>query len=101
MFELLKIDPYSKARLGRLTTPHGVVDTPVFMPVGEPAAAEGSRTPRVLGVRRSGWKMRQLLDCASPLALSDLRASPLARRLEIVRHRQPVGFEPINRLDHG
>src|SRR5262245_8414822 len=34
MFELLKTDPHSKARLGRLTTPHGVIDTPVFMPVG-------------------------------------------------------------------
>jgi queuine tRNA-ribosyltransferase len=34
MFELLKTDPHSKARLGRLTTTHGVVDTPVFMPVG-------------------------------------------------------------------
>jgi queuine tRNA-ribosyltransferase len=34
MFELLKTDPGSKARLGRLTTPHGVIDTPVFMPVG-------------------------------------------------------------------
>src|SRR3989449_209033 len=34
MFELLKTDSHSKARLGRLTTPHGVVDTPVFMSVG-------------------------------------------------------------------
>jgi queuine tRNA-ribosyltransferase len=34
MFELLKTDPNSRARLGRLTTPHGVIDTPVFMPVG-------------------------------------------------------------------
>src|SRR6266568_8288409 len=34
MFELLKADPSSKARLGRLTTAHGVVDTPVFMSVG-------------------------------------------------------------------
>src|SRR3954466_6554095 len=34
MFELLKTDPGSKARLGRLTTPRGVIDTPVFMPVG-------------------------------------------------------------------
>jgi queuine tRNA-ribosyltransferase len=32
-FEVLKTDP-SGARLGRLTTPHGVVDTPAFMPVG-------------------------------------------------------------------
>src|SRR5437868_8332118 len=34
MFELLKRDANSKARLGRLTTPHGIVDTPVFMSVG-------------------------------------------------------------------
>src|SRR6266849_1270994 len=34
MFELLKRHPNSNARLGRLTTTHGVVDTPVFMPVG-------------------------------------------------------------------
>src|SRR6058998_467402 len=34
MFELLKTDPTSKARLGRLTTARGVIDTPVFMPVG-------------------------------------------------------------------
>jgi queuine tRNA-ribosyltransferase len=33
-FELIKTDPETGARLGRLTTPHGVVDTPVFMPVG-------------------------------------------------------------------
>jgi queuine tRNA-ribosyltransferase len=32
-FEVLKTDP-SGARLGRLTTPHGVIDTPAFMPVG-------------------------------------------------------------------
>ena len=34
MFELLKTDSLSKARLGRLTTTRGVIDTPVFMPVG-------------------------------------------------------------------
>ncbi len=34
MFELLKTDPGSKARLGRLTTSRGTIDTPVFMPVG-------------------------------------------------------------------
>lgn len=32
-FEVLKVDP-SGARLGRLTTPHGTIDTPTFMPVG-------------------------------------------------------------------
>jgi queuine tRNA-ribosyltransferase len=34
MFELLKTDGSSKARLGRLTTTRGVIDTPVFMSVG-------------------------------------------------------------------
>src|SRR3989441_4331792 len=34
MFEVSKTDGSSKARLGRLITARGVVDTPVFMPVG-------------------------------------------------------------------
>jgi queuine tRNA-ribosyltransferase len=34
MFELLKSDTATKARLGKLTTAHGVVETPAFMPVG-------------------------------------------------------------------
>ncbi|MEI9892433.1 MAG: tRNA guanosine(34) transglycosylase Tgt [Chthoniobacter sp.] len=34
MFTLLQTDPASKARRGRLVTNHGVVETPVFMPVG-------------------------------------------------------------------
>jgi queuine tRNA-ribosyltransferase len=33
-FELLAQDRQSKARRGRLTTAHGVIDTPAFMPVG-------------------------------------------------------------------
>jgi len=34
MFSVLATDPHSRARRGRLTLPHGVVETPVFMPVG-------------------------------------------------------------------
>src|SRR5881275_1262589 len=34
MFELIGKDPSSKARRGRLTTGHGVVETPAYMPVG-------------------------------------------------------------------
>jgi queuine tRNA-ribosyltransferase len=34
MFELLKKDEVTKARRGRLTTGHGVIETPAFMPVG-------------------------------------------------------------------
>jgi queuine tRNA-ribosyltransferase len=40
MFELLKTDTHTKARLGRLTTAHGVVQTPVFMPVGTQASVK-------------------------------------------------------------
>jgi queuine tRNA-ribosyltransferase len=38
-FELLARD--GQARLGRLTTPHGVVETPTFMPVGTQATVKG------------------------------------------------------------
>jgi len=34
MFDLLATDPRSKARRGRLTTPHGIIETPAFIPVG-------------------------------------------------------------------
>ena len=40
MFELLKTDETSKARRGRLTTTRGVVETPVFMPVGTQASVK-------------------------------------------------------------
>ena len=39
-FEVLATDP-SGARLGRLTTPHGVIETPTFMPVGTAATVKG------------------------------------------------------------
>jgi queuine tRNA-ribosyltransferase len=39
-FEVLKSDP-TGARLGRLTTPHGAIETPVFMPVGTAASVKG------------------------------------------------------------
>jgi queuine tRNA-ribosyltransferase len=39
-FEVLKTDP-SGARLGRLITPHGAIETPAFMPVGTAATVKG------------------------------------------------------------
>lgn len=39
-FELIKKDTNSKARLGRLTTNHNIVETPVFMPVGTQATVK-------------------------------------------------------------
>lgn len=40
-FELSKLDDQSQARRGRLFTPHGVVETPVFMPVGTRGTVKG------------------------------------------------------------
>src|SRR6516164_3303702 len=40
MFELLQTDSHTKARLGKLHTAHGIVDTPVFMPVGTQASVK-------------------------------------------------------------
>jgi queuine tRNA-ribosyltransferase len=40
MFELFKTSLRSKARLGRLTTKRGKIDTPVFMPVGTQASVK-------------------------------------------------------------
>ncbi len=33
-YELIKEDPRTRARRGRVHTPHGTIETPVFMPVG-------------------------------------------------------------------
>jgi queuine tRNA-ribosyltransferase len=40
-YELLAKDPASHARLGRVTTRHGVYDTPAFMPVGTQGSIKG------------------------------------------------------------
>ena len=39
-YELIKECPRSGARLGRLHTPHGTFETPMFMPVGTQATVK-------------------------------------------------------------
>lgn len=39
-FELLHTDTKSKARAGKITTDHGVIETPIFMPVGTQGAVK-------------------------------------------------------------
>jgi queuine tRNA-ribosyltransferase len=46
-FEPLATDRHSKARRGRLTTAHGDIDTPAFMPVGTQGSVKGV-SPREL-----------------------------------------------------
>lgn len=40
-FDLLLKDPHTKARAGKITTDHGVIETPIFMPVGTVASVKG------------------------------------------------------------
>ena len=49
MFEyhLIAVDPETGARAGEFVTPHGVIPTPVFMPVGPP---DPHRQRRLSGV---------------------------------------------------
>lgn len=46
-YELIKECKQSGARLGRLHTPHGIIETPIFMPVGTQATVK-SMTPEEL-----------------------------------------------------
>jgi queuine tRNA-ribosyltransferase len=53
-FELLKKDPKTKARRGILHTPHGDVQTPVFMPVGTQATVKAMKPEDVAGLGHEG-----------------------------------------------
>ena len=46
-YELLKQDTRTKARRGRVHTPHGDIETPVFMPVGTQATVKAMRPEEV------------------------------------------------------
>ena len=47
-YQLIKQDPDTGARLGTLTTPHGVIHTPVFMPVGTQGAVRAMSPDQLL-----------------------------------------------------
>lgn len=49
-YELIKECRQSGARLGRLHTPHGIIDTPVFMPVGTQASVKGISPEELRGI---------------------------------------------------
>ena len=40
-FDILKTDELTKARAGKITTAHGVIETPIFMPVGTVGSVKG------------------------------------------------------------
>ena len=71
MFELLKTDPATKARLGKLTTAHGVVDTPVYMPVGTQASVKA-------------MDPRELIECGTQIILGNTYHLNIRPGLEII-----------------
>ena len=72
MFELLKTDTQTKARLGRLTTAHGVVDTPVYMPVGTQASVKA-------------MDPRELIECGTQIILGNTYHLNIRPGLDILR----------------
>jgi queuine tRNA-ribosyltransferase len=72
MFELLKTDLHTKARLGKLTTAHGVVETPVFMPVGTQASVKA-------------LDPRELLEMGTQIILGNTYHLNLRPGLDIIR----------------
>lgn len=50
-FQLLATDPSSAARRGRLHTPHGTIETPIFMPVGTQATVKAVTVDQLLEIK--------------------------------------------------
>lgn len=46
-FELQTTDSKSRARAGKITTDHGVIETPIFMPVGTVGSVKGVQTKEI------------------------------------------------------
>jgi len=72
MFELFKTDTTTKARLGKLTTAHGVIDTPVYMPVGTQASVKA-------------MDPRELLECGTQIILGNTYHLNIRPGLDIIR----------------
>jgi len=72
MFELLKTDTTSKARMGRFRTPHGTVETPVFMPVGTQASVKALDS-------------RELLEMGTQIILGNTYHLHIRPGMEIIR----------------
>ena len=72
MFELLKTDSQTQARLGKLTTAHGVVDTPVYMPVGTQASVKA-------------MDPRELIECGTQIILGNTYHLNIRPGLDIIR----------------
>ena len=72
MFELISLDKNTNARLGKLTTAHGAVSTPCFMPVGTQASVKA-------------LSPRQLDECGSEIILANTYHLFLRPGMDIIK----------------
>src|SRR5438094_1927163 len=73
MFELLAQDRESKARHGRLTTAHGAIETPAFMPVGTQGSVKAVSP-------------RELRELNAPIILGNTYHLFVRPGLEVIKH---------------
>src|SRR5215510_14458940 len=73
MFELLKTDAHTKARLGKLTTSRGVIETPVFMPVGTQGSVKA-------------LDPRELVEMGTQIILGNTYHLSIRPGMEIINH---------------
>lgn len=71
-YEVIKECKQSGARIGRLTTPHGVIETPVFMPVGTRATVKA-------------LSPEEVAECGSQILLSNTYHLYLRPGVDIVK----------------
>ena len=55
-YEHIKTCKQTGARLGKLHTPHGVIDTPIFMPVGTLATVKSMSPEELAGLSGFPWE---------------------------------------------
>ena len=67
-YKLIKEDPRSMARLGQITTPHSVIDTPCFMPVGTQATVKALSKEEIEKLARKHAEHPELREAHKALA---------------------------------
>src|SRR5256885_10991729 len=73
MFELLAQDRESRARHGRLTTAHGAIETPAFMPVGTQGSVKAVSP-------------RELRELNAPIVLGNTYHLFVRPGIEVIKH---------------
>ena len=73
VFELIKKDSATRARLGRLHTAHGAIETPVFMPVGTQASVKA-------------LDPRELVEMGTQIILGNTYHLSIRPGMEIINH---------------